>query len=642
MKKHLPAFALAILLTICMTPAMASAADLPDSAGQDAPGGIKDAPVHIYKVPDQGMSLQDDAEYPAKYDPRDEWWFKNNARVENQGSTQLCWAFSATSAAELSWAREQKEAEKTEAVEQLSPVHLGYFFYNMPDDPLGGTEGDSNKLVNADNWVDEGGGHVWTMQHLANQADFTADKEMPFRLDEDGDYSGPMNYDEDLCYGHAHMILENSEIHGSLPIEEGGINTLKAMITKYGAVMGNIYNKSTYMNKGVSFYNPVATSVNHAVTIVGWDDAYSVDNFRAQDGQLPSQPGAWLVMDSAGMELHDNGFFWISYESADLMSHSFLGLDMDRNDAQADVFQYDGSAGDGYEEMEAGEMAANVFYVPRGRLSEKLDRVGFTTFNEGPTDYTIKIYTGIEDPDQPDGGTLAAEQAVHTDVAGYHTFPLETPVSLEAGDCFSVCLCFDQHTEIGAEKSSRLFTAALAPEQSYYFFSKTNSWVDACNEKDQECLRIKAMGIPEICQDHDWKLVKTVVPAKGVEGYDIVECSHCYLRGTTNETPALKPVPNKTKISKLAPAKKAMTVKWKKSTEKIAGKYIDGYQIRYSLKKNMKGAKTVTVKGYKATSKKIKGLKAKKKYYFQVRTYKKSNGVMYRSTWSAAKAGKTR
>ena len=39
----------------------------------------------------------------------------------------------------------------------------------------------------------------------------------------------------------------------------------------------------------------------------------------------------------------------------------------------------------------------------------------------------------------------------------------------------------------------------------------------------------------------------------------------------------------------------------------------DGYQIRYSLKKSMKGARTVTVKGYKVTSKKVRKLKSKKK-----------------------------
>lgn len=56
----------------------------------------------------------------------------------------------------------------------------------------------------------------------------------------------------------------------------------------------------------------------------------------------------------------------------------------------------------------------------------------------------------------------------------------------------------------------------------------------------------------------------------------------------------------------------------------------------------MKKSKITTVKGYKATSKTVKKLKAKKKYYVQVRTYKKtSSGTLY-SSWSKIKKVKTR
>lgn len=51
---------------------------------------------------------------------------------------------------------------------------------------------------------------------------------------------------------------------------------------------------------------------------------------------------------------------------------------------------------------------------------------------------------------------------------------------------------------------------------------------------------------------------------------------------------------------------------------------------------------TVTVKGYKKTSKTIKKLKAKKKYYVHVRTYKKVGTVKYYSSWSKTKSVKTK
>ena len=62
----------------------------------------------------------------------------------------------------------------------------------------------------------------------------------------------------------------------------------------------------------------------------------------------------------------------------------------------------------------------------------------------------------------------------------------------------------------------------------------------------------------------------------------------------------------------------------------------------YELKKFTRNKKTVTVKGYKKVSKKIKKLKGKKKYYVRVRTYKKVSGVKIFSPWSKTRTFKTR
>lgn len=74
----------------------------------------------------------------------------------------------------------------------------------------------------------------------------------------------------------------------------------------------------------------------------------------------------------------------------------------------------------------------------------------------------------------------------------------------------------------------------------------------------------------------------------------------------------------------------------------MASSRITGYQIRYSTSSKMTKAKTVTVKGYSKVSRKISKLKAKKKYYVQVRTYKTVSGVKYCSAWSAKKYVKTK
>ena len=68
-----------------------------------------------------------------------------------------------------------------------------------------------------------------------------------------------------------------------------------------------------------------------------------------------------------------------------------------------------------------------------------------------------------------------------------------------------------------------------------------------------------------------------------------------------------------------------------------------GYQVTYAINsKFTSGKKTVTVSSSKTTSKKITKLKAKKKYYVRVRTYKTVSGTKYYSDWSKTKTVKTK
>lgn len=65
-----------------------------------------------------------------------------------------------------------------------------------------------------------------------------------------------------------------------------------------------------------NYYADVDTSewANHAVTIVGWDDNYSKDNFLSSDGKKPSKDGAYIALNSWGTENNDGGYYYISYE----------------------------------------------------------------------------------------------------------------------------------------------------------------------------------------------------------------------------------------------------------------------------------------------------------------------------------------
>ena len=106
---------------------------------------------------------------------------------------------------------------------------------------------------------------------------------------------------------------------------------------------------------------------------------------------------------------------------------------------------------------------------------------------------------------------------------------------------------------------------------------------------------------------------------------------------TGSKAVTFKIVPKGVKLSSLKAGSKQLTVKWKKG-----GKDIDGYEIEYCLKKNFKGAKTVTISKAKTTDTEIKKLKAKKKYYVRIRTFKKVKGKKYYSEWSGVKSATTK
>ncbi|MDE6432970.1 MAG: hypothetical protein K2L07_01930 [Lachnospiraceae bacterium] len=107
---------------------------------------------------------------------------------------------------------------------------------------------------------------------------------------------------------------------------------------------------------------------------------------------------------------------------------------------------------------------------------------------------------------------------------------------------------------------------------------------------------------------------------------------------------ALKKTPKATSIKNVkSPKKKQIQVTWKKRSG------VTGYQIQISTSSKFKksATKAYTVKGAKKTSKTIKkSLKAKKKYYVRVRTYKKvkinGKNVTKYSSWSKKKSVKLR
>ena len=149
-----------------------------------------------------------------------------------------------------------------------------------------------------------------------------------------------------------------------------------------------------------------------------------------------------------------------------------------------------------------------------------------------------------------------------------------------------------------------------------------------CGKTLTEQKTIKAFG-------HDETVIKGE-PAtfKAAGKTDGKKCKTCGKVTVAQKTIAKLGAPS---LSTVSANSKGFKATWKSVSK------IDGYQIQYSTSSSFKsGKKTVTVSGYKSTSKTVKSLKAKKKYYVRIRAYKTIDGKKQYSAWSKSKTVTTK
>lgn len=105
--------------------------------------------------------------------------------------------------------------------------------------------------------------------------------------------------------------------------------------------------------------------------------------------------------------------------------------------------------------------------------------------------------------------------------------------------------------------------------------------------------------------------------------------TNSYIQQDNTSAPATTVIskPKTVKITKISTTKNKITIKWKKSSD------VSKYQIQYATNKKFNNKKSITVNG-SSTSKVIKNLTSKKKYYVRVRAYKESDGIRAYGAWS--------
>ena len=419
---------------------------------------------------------------PEVYDSRDE---NLVTPVKFQNPFGICWAFSLISNAETSLLSQGLGCW------DLSEEHLAYFFAHRTDDPLGNTPNDKYIHKGSD-YHDSGNGMIASF-FLSTWSGMTTEDKVPLPTDRTHtrDLSAAMVPDSSLAYDTS-VYMENAVFS---QYEE---ERTKLLLSQYGSVSAMIY-----MDSSGRYYNPdtaascypSSDSVNHAVTLVGWNDHYSKKNFTSASGVQNN--GAWIVKNSYDTDWGDNGYFYISYEDQSL--RNLICNTATTAPAYPNNYFYDGANSSTTTfPLKTGYSIANIFTAKAGKGNyEQLGEI-VTASKTDNASYQIQIYTDLTDPKDPASGVpaYAAPFEYTQALAGIDTVTLPEPVMLTPGSQFSVVLTLaDSQISYYVEASRDLdwleTVAGTTPGQSFYS-RDSKTWKDVATLDSPYCFSIKA------------------------------------------------------------------------------------------------------------------------------------------------------
>ena len=226
----------------------------------------------------------------------------SNVTIRNQYDTNMCWAFAGLSSLETNLALKNHYAgENLNEVYDFSERHANYattrLFLNDEVNPLG---------YNRDPAL--GGQWFLIENYLTNGQGAIPEAEMPFENNSDRIALSTIENKTVETQVYDTIYFDNyNELSDTERTEV--MNKIKYHIQNHGSVFASIHgatfstSDNCYNNEtGAKYCNDASLHVvDHAVSIIGWDDDYSIDHFSEE--LRPTSPGAWIVRNSWGENL---------------------------------------------------------------------------------------------------------------------------------------------------------------------------------------------------------------------------------------------------------------------------------------------------------------------------------------------------
>lgn len=176
---------------------------------------------------------------------------------------------------------------------------------------------------------------------------------------------------------------------------------------------------------------------NHAVTVVGWDDTFSAQNWP--EGHRPPADGAWIVKNSWGEDWGTDGYFLLSYYDKSLNALGSFEFDVREDLQNMDslmILQYDFMPTEIASStlFDTPVYTANIFDV------EKDSVLQYVSAMTGDLDTTVtaSIYLLDEGAMVPTDGRLLDSITETFRYAGYHRMELNGNLLLPEGSRISV------------------------------------------------------------------------------------------------------------------------------------------------------------------------------------------------------------